>query len=206
MDMACHVVLGELHIVKWSSSFSSSLFFFSFEINNLLHRARRQSMVAKRVQGTTTLRCTLYMHLLHYLSMRQRSAGTKRKEWLLIEKGRWPSFQHMYLPCQLHSYSTFHALIKQPSHITCKITDTILSTPVRPSFRKAPVTSTMSQSSMWKGQGQFMLSQSLLVGLPRITSLTRCRWEARCKGTPPFPPLNGLTTLWSYLSLFTSDT
>ena len=136
-------------------------------------------MVAKRVQGTTTLRCTLYMHLLHYLSMRQRSAGTKRKEWLLIEKGRWPSFQHMYLPCQLHSYSTFHALIKQPSHITCKITDTILSTPVRPSFRKAPVTSTMSRSSTWKGQGQFILFQSLLVGLARIASLTRCRWGAR---------------------------
>jgi len=28
----------------------------------------------------------------------------------------------------------------------------------------------------------------------------------RCKGTPPFLPLNGMTTLWSYLSLFTSDT
>ena len=27
-----------------------------------------------------------------------------------------------------------------------------------------------------------------------------------CKGTPPFPPLNTMTTLWSYLSLFTSDT
>jgi len=27
-----------------------------------------------------------------------------------------------------------------------------------------------------------------------------------CKGTPPFPPLNGMTTLRSYLSLFTSDT
>ena len=27
-----------------------------------------------------------------------------------------------------------------------------------------------------------------------------------CKGTPPFPPLNGITTLRSYLSLFTSDT
>jgi len=27
-----------------------------------------------------------------------------------------------------------------------------------------------------------------------------------CKGTPPFLPLNGMTTLWSYLSLFTSDT
>ena len=33
--------------------------------------------------------------------------------------------------------------------------------------------------------------------------LATCRY---CKGTPPFPPLNGLTTLWSYLSLFTSDT
>jgi len=28
----------------------------------------------------------------------------------------------------------------------------------------------------------------------------------KCKGIPPFPPLNGMTTLWSYLSLFTSDT
>jgi len=27
-----------------------------------------------------------------------------------------------------------------------------------------------------------------------------------CKGTPPFPPLNGMTTLQSYLSLFTSGT
>jgi len=27
-----------------------------------------------------------------------------------------------------------------------------------------------------------------------------------CKGTPPFPPLNTMTTLRSYLSLFTSDT
>ena len=27
-----------------------------------------------------------------------------------------------------------------------------------------------------------------------------------CKGTPPFLPLNGMTTLQSYLSLFTSDT
>jgi len=27
-----------------------------------------------------------------------------------------------------------------------------------------------------------------------------------CKGTPPFPPLTAMTTLWSYLSLFTSDT
>jgi len=43
---------------------------------------------------------------------KQRRAGTKRKEWLIIEKRRWPSFQHMYLPCQLHSHSTFHALIK----------------------------------------------------------------------------------------------
>jgi len=119
------------------------------------------------------------MHLLHYLSTRQRSTGTEKKEWLLIEKERWPSFQHMYLPCRLHSYSTFHVLIKQPSHITCKIMDTILSALVRPPFRKAPVTSTTSQSSIWKGQGQFMLSQSLLVGLPRIASLTRCRWGAR---------------------------
>jgi len=52
----------------------------------------------------------------------------------------------MYLPCRLHSYSTFHALIKQPSHIACKIMDTILSTLVRPPFGKALVTSTMSQS------------------------------------------------------------
>ena len=78
----------------------------------------------------------------------------------------------MYLPYQLHFYSTFHALIKQPSHITCKITDTILSTLVRLSFRKAPVTSTTSQSSTWKDWGWFMLSQSLLVGLSRIASLT----------------------------------
>jgi len=120
------------------------------------------------------------MHLLHYLSMRQRSTDTERKEWLLIEKERWSSFQHMYLPYWLHSYSTFHALIKQPSHITCKITDTIFSTPVMPPFRKTLVTSTMSWSSMWKGQEWFMLSQSLLVGLPRIASLTRCRWGARC--------------------------
>jgi len=28
----------------------------------------------------------------------------------------------------------------------------------------------------------------------------------QCKRTPPFLPLNGMTTLWSYLSLFTSDT
>ena len=119
------------------------------------------------------------MHLLHYLSTRQRSTGTERKEWLLIEKGRWPSFQHMYLPCRLHSYSTFRALIKQPSHIARKITDTILSALVRPPFGKAPVTSTTSQSSTWKDQGRFMLSQSLLVGLPRIASLTRCRWGAR---------------------------
>jgi len=119
------------------------------------------------------------MHLLHQLSMRQRSIGTERKERLIIEKGRRPSFQHMYLPCRLNSYSMFWALIKQPSHITRKITDTIPSTPVRPPFRKVPVTSTTSQSSMWKGQGQFMLSQSLLVGLPRIASLTRCRWGAR---------------------------
>jgi len=27
-----------------------------------------------------------------------------------------------------------------------------------------------------------------------------------CKGTPPFPPLTAMTTLRSYLSLFTSDT
>ena len=27
-----------------------------------------------------------------------------------------------------------------------------------------------------------------------------------CKRTPPFLPLNGMTTLQSYLSLFTSDT
>jgi len=27
-----------------------------------------------------------------------------------------------------------------------------------------------------------------------------------CKGIPLFPPLNGMTTLWSYLSLFTSGT
>jgi len=27
-----------------------------------------------------------------------------------------------------------------------------------------------------------------------------------CKGTPPFPPLSTMTTLRSYLSLFTSDT
>jgi len=119
------------------------------------------------------------MHLLHYLSTRQRSTGTKRKKWLLIEKERWPSFQHMYLPCRLHSYSTFRALIKQPSHITHKITDTILSALVRPPFGKTPVTSTTSQSSTWKSQGRFMLSQSLLVGLPRIASLTRCRWGAR---------------------------
>jgi len=26
--------------------------------------------------------------------------------------------------------------------------------------------------------------------------------ELYCKGTPPFPPLNGTMTLWSYLSLF----
>ena len=119
------------------------------------------------------------MHLLHYLSIRQRSTGTKRKEWLLIKKERWPSFQHMYLLCWLNSYSIFHALIKQPSYIAHKIMDNILSTLVRPPFGKAPVTSTMSQSSTWKGQGQFMLSQSLLVGLPRIISLTRCRWRAR---------------------------
>ena len=30
--------------------------------------------------------------------------------------------------------------------------------------------------------------------------------EGACKGTPLFPPLNTMTTLWSYLSLFTSDT
>jgi len=30
--------------------------------------------------------------------------------------------------------------------------------------------------------------------------------DTNYKGTPPFPPLNGMTTLWSYLSLFTSDT
>jgi len=29
---------------------------------------------------------------------------------------------------------------------------------------------------------------------------------AYCKGTPPSLPLNGMTTLWSYPSLFTSDT
>ena len=28
------------------------------------------------------------------------------------EKKRWPSFQHMYLPCWLHSHSTFCVLIK----------------------------------------------------------------------------------------------
>ena len=55
-------------------------FFFFFEINNLLCGAHRQSTVAKRVQGTTTLQCTLEMHLLHYLSTRQRSASTERKE------------------------------------------------------------------------------------------------------------------------------
>jgi len=30
--------------------------------------------------------------------------------------------------------------------------------------------------------------------------------EEKCKGTPPFLPLNTMTTLQSYLSLFTSDT
>ena len=30
--------------------------------------------------------------------------------------------------------------------------------------------------------------------------------ENPCKGTPPFPSLNSMTTLRSYLSLFTSDT
>jgi len=34
-------------------------------------------------------------------------------------------------------------------------------------------------------------------------SLIEC---GKCKGTPPFLPLNGMTTLRSYLSLFTSDT
>ena len=111
--------------------------------------------------------------------MRQRSIGTKRKKRLIIEKGKRPSFQHMYLPYRLNSYSMFQALIKQPSHIACKITDTISSTLVRSPFKKILVTSTTSQSSMWKGQGQFILSQSLLVGLPKIASLTRCRWGAR---------------------------
>ena len=44
----------------------------------------------------------------------------------------------MYLPCWLNSYSMLRALIKQPSYITCKITDTIPSTLVRPPFRKVP--------------------------------------------------------------------
>jgi len=36
--------------------------------------------------------------------------------------------------------------------------------------------------------------------------LNKRRVRGKCKGTPPFPPLNGMTTLRSYLSLFTSDT
>jgi len=44
---------------------------------------------------------------------------------------------------------------------------------------------------------------------------SNCYWQEQgsfscvqgtCKGTPPFPPLTAMTTLWSYLSLFTSDT
>jgi len=33
------------------------------------------------------------------------------------------------------------------------------------------------------------------------------QWSSgSCKGTPLSPPLNGMTALWSYPSLFTSDT
>jgi len=97
----------------------------------------------------------------------------RKKRW-------WPSFQHMYLPCWLHSYSTFWALIKlTPPTLHVKSQTPSLSTLVRPSFEKVLVTFTISQSFTWKGWGQFMLSQSLLVSLPRIVSLTIYRWKAR---------------------------
>jgi len=43
--------------------------------------------------------------------------------------------------------------------------------------------------------------------MDRMTKgLTKNIGDSWCKGTPPFPPLNTMTTLQSYLSLFTSDT
>ena len=46
-----------------------------------------------------------------------------------------------------------------------------------------------------------------LAGLTaQIQQLTQLMTGPACKGTPLFLPLNGMTTLWSYLSLFTSDT
>jgi len=45
-----------------------------------------------------------------------------------------------------------------------------------------------------------------------VEEILDSRWHQRrfqyliCKGTPPFPPLTTMTTLRSYLSLFTSDT
>ena len=120
------------------------------------------------------------MHLLHYLSTRPRRAGTERKEWLIIEKKKmtWLLTHVLVMLTLLLLY------ISCPNQISPPISHAKSQTPspntlVRLPFRKALVTSTTSQSSMWKGWGQFMLYQSLLVGLPRIASLTRYRWGAR---------------------------
>jgi len=42
--------------------------------------------------------------------------------------------------------------------------------------------------------------------LSKLPRQKRKELGPECKGTPPFPPQNGMTTLWSYLSLFTGDT
>ena len=83
--------------------------------------------------------------------------------------------------CHANSTPTLHSYPDQISSLTLHTKSQTLSpsTPVRPPFRKAPVTSTTSWSSIWRGWGWFMLSQSLLVGLSRIASLTRYRWGAR---------------------------
>jgi len=35
-----------------------------------------------------------------------------------------------------------------------------------------------------------------------LFSVASEKYALVCKRTPPFPPLNGMTTLWSYFSLF----
>jgi len=46
----------------------------------------------------------------------------------------------------------------------------------------------------------------ILIGLHHAQSEAEKHPLINCKGTPPFLPLNGMTTLRSYSSLFTSDT
>jgi len=57
--------------------------------------------------------------------------------------------------------------------------------------------------SLWKGEKKMQVVEEV-AHVARPQEAQQKEW--RYKGTPPFPPLNTMTTLRSYLSLFTSDT